>query len=353
MTPMTEYPEIVLQRAVTYTLANPATIWHSADGIPFQVLSPGFIAYHGGPDFRSIALLIQGDILIGNAEFHRKSSEWFFHKHDDNPQFDSIILHIVIENDKPVTTIPHTLILDETLLRKYLRVEPNEHDLSTADAMGEIQHFALLRLMRKAAEITESIKNYGIETGIRKAVELFLHSFEKKRRRPCYTVEQIEKIGQDFVSGTSLQHIIHYEQNNESITDIFRTFLAHKFSIEGQHLRREIFLNCLFPIAVALSPKNRRMEAFTWFWSMTSLQTYGILTRQFPHISQEYLWQQQGMLEYRRMNGQRGNISAEALQVYGFEKLFDFFKDAGTVLHDSPLEKNADYDIAEDIIDIE
>lgn len=353
MTPMTEYPEIVLQRAVTYTLANPATIWHSADGIPFQVLSPGFIAYHGGPDFRSIALLIQGDILIGNAEFHRKSSEWFFHKHDDNPQFDSIILHIVIENDKPVTTIPHTLILDETLLRKYLRVEPNEHDLSTADAMGEIQHFALLRLMRKAAEITESIKNYGIETGIRKAVELFLHSFEKKRRRPCYTVEQIEKIGQDFVLNSSLQYIIQYEQNNESIIDIFRTFLTHKFSIEGQHLRREIFLNCLFPIAVALSPKNRRMEAFTWFWSMTSLQTYGILTRQFPHISQEYLWQQQGMLEYRRMNGQRGNISAEALQVYGFEKLFDFFKDAGTVLHDSPLEKNADYDIAEDIIDIE
>lgn len=108
-----------------------------------------------------MALLIQGDILIGNAEFHRKSSEWFFHKHDDNPQFASTILHIVIENDKPVTTIPHTLLLDETLIRQYLRVEPKEHDLSTIDALGEIQHFALLRLMRKAAEITESIRNYG------------------------------------------------------------------------------------------------------------------------------------------------------------------------------------------------
>lgn len=49
MTPLTEYPEIVLQRAVTYALANPATIWYSTDGIPFQVLSPGFIAHHGGP----------------------------------------------------------------------------------------------------------------------------------------------------------------------------------------------------------------------------------------------------------------------------------------------------------------
>lgn len=94
------------------------------------------------------------------------------------------------------------------------------------------------------------------------------------------------------------------------------------------------------------------MEAFTWFWSITSLQTYGVLTRQFPHISQEYLWQQQGMLEYRRMNGHRGNISAEALQVYGFEKEIHFFKDAGTVVLFF-LEKNADYDIAEDIIDIE
>lgn len=352
-TPLAEYPEIVLQRAVGYALSHPATVWYSTDGTPFQVLSPGFISYSGGPDFRSMALLIQGDILIGNGEFHRKSSEWFVHKHDDNPQFSSTILHIVIENDKPVSSIPHTLILDEEIIRQYLRNDSKEQDMSGIDTLGEIQHFALVRLMRKAAEVTECTRNYGIETGIRTIVENFLHSFEKKRRRPCYTAEQIEKIGHDFVNDIFLQNIIDYSQNNKNMTDIFRSFLSHKFSIEGPHLRREIFLNCLFPIAIALSPKQRRMEAFTWFWSMNSLQSYGILSRQFPHISQEYLWQQQGMLEYRRMNGHRGNISAEALQVYGFEKLFDFFKDAGTIIYDSPLEKNADYDIAEDIIDIE
>lgn len=349
-----EIPEIRLQYAVRRILSQPATVWYTVAGKSFQVLSPGFIASHAdGPDFRAMALLIDGEIYIGQGEFHRKSSDWYLHHHDDNPRFSSTILHIVINNDKPVESIPHTLIIDETMIREYLYEKSEKNDSAIVDTLGEIQHFALIRLMRKAAEVTQYVQLYGMEQGVRKTVEEFLHSFEKKRRRPCYTPLQIETIGYDFLKSDSLRYILDNHSMTPSIPEIFSSFLHHKFSIEGEHLRREIFLNCLFPLSVALLSKERRMGAFTWFWSIKSLQAYGVLSRQFPHISQEYLWQQQGMLEYRRMNGERGNMSAEALYLYGFDKVFDFFKDAGTLVNDNPLELTADYDIAEDIIDLE
>lgn len=347
-------PEITLQYAVRRIISQPATVWYTVEGKSFQVLSPGFIASQAeGPDFRAMALLIDGEIYIGQGEFHRKSSDWHLHHHDDNPRFTSTILHIVVNNDKPVASIPHTLVIEEEKIREFLQRQQEENDPAIIDTLAEIQHFALIRLMRKAAEVTQYVQQYGLEQGVRKTVEEFLHSFEKKRRRPCYTSNQIEKIGYDFLKCASLQALLDNHSITPSIPEIFSSFLHDKFSIEGEHLRREIFLNCLFPLAIALSSKQRRMGAFTWFWSIKSLQTYGILLRQFPHISQEYLWQQQGMLEYRRMNGERGNMSAEALYIYGFDKVFDFFKDAGTLINDNPLGLTADYDIAEDIIDLE
>jgi len=345
-------PETLLQKAVWKCLSEPSRVWQTVQGIRIQVLSPGRISLFGGPDFQSFAILANGDILIGSAEYHRKSSDWILHKHADNKEFNSTILHIVSENDKDIDEIPYTIIVHEDEIKKNLAGNSDASIDNSAESLMEIQYFALLRLMRKSAEAKKNIEKLGTISGIKECVHFFLESFEKKRRRPLYTNEQIRNIGEDFIHSGIVCELLT-ANSNPDIIEKFSEFINNRFSVEGDHLRREIFLNCLYPLCISFLSQEKRSEAFSWFWSVHALHPYGILKRQFPTIPQEFLWQQQGMLEYRRMHGERGNISSEALQIYGFDKVFSFFRDATeTIVDDIPL-RNADYDIAEDLIEIE
>lgn len=345
-------PETLLQKAVWKCLTEPSRVWQTVQGTYIQILSPGRISLFGGPDFQSVAILAQGDIIIGAAEYHRKSSDWILHKHSHNEEFASTILHIVSENDKDIQEIPYTIIVNEEEIRKKLGNNSSVSIDNSAESLVEIQYFALLRLMRKSAEAKRNIEKFGKENGIRECLHYFMESFEKKRRRPVYTTEQIQEIGESFLRSESVCAILNTDSDGE-IVEKFGEFLEKRFSVEGAHLRREIFLNCLYPLSISFLSQEKRSEAFSWFWSVHALHPYGILKRQFPTIPQEFLWQQQGMLEYRRMHGERGNISSEALQVYGFDKVFSFFRDATeSIVDDIPL-RNADYDIVDDLIDLE
>lgn len=346
-------PEKTIQQAIRRCLSDPTRLWNTIRNETIQILAPGRIALHGGPDFQSIALLHNGEIHIGNAEYHRKSSDWLAHNHDANTNFDSTILHIVSEYDQDIKKSFYTVIIAEEEIAEALnRLRVKEKDEAEFETLSEIQYFALLRLMRKSTEVKNIIEKADLQRGIAEIAKTFLTTFENKRRRPLYSPEQIHNIGNDFVNSSILQRIFDTEKNS-SMKSNFDDFLRTKFSTEGEHLRREIFLNCLFPLTIAMTNDDKRMEAFSWFWSVKALHPYGILSRQFPTIPQDFLWQQQGMLEYRRTHGERGNLASEALHTYGFGRTFSFFKDASANIIDDISLSNADYDIAEDIIDIE
>ena len=70
----------------------------TADGKSLRVLHPGFISAEGGPDFRG-AVLQFGDEkpVAGDVEIDLQSSGWHAHGHDQNPNFKSVILHVLWE----------------------------------------------------------------------------------------------------------------------------------------------------------------------------------------------------------------------------------------------------------------
>ncbi|WP_152287967.1 DUF2851 family protein [Flavicella marina] len=74
----------------------------TTDGVFVQVLKPGYYNQQSGPDFFNARILIGEQEWAGNIEIHRKSSDWYAHKHEIDPNYDAVILHVVWEYDVPV-----------------------------------------------------------------------------------------------------------------------------------------------------------------------------------------------------------------------------------------------------------
>ena len=60
---------------------------------------PGRWNTDSGPDFKDAILQINGKILKGDVEIDLTSYNWKSHSHNENPEFNSVLLHIVYENN--------------------------------------------------------------------------------------------------------------------------------------------------------------------------------------------------------------------------------------------------------------
>jgi hypothetical protein len=57
---------------------------------------------HAGPDFLNAKLQIGETVWAGNVEMHLRSSDWRLHQHSSDPAYESVILHVVFEEDEGV-----------------------------------------------------------------------------------------------------------------------------------------------------------------------------------------------------------------------------------------------------------
>lgn len=67
-----------------------------------KVLHPGFLNKGSGPDFSDARIQIDAFTWFGSVEIHAKSSEWDEHKHQFDPAYNNVILHVVVDHDKEV-----------------------------------------------------------------------------------------------------------------------------------------------------------------------------------------------------------------------------------------------------------
>ena len=163
-----------------------------------EILKSGILNTNSGPDFLNGKLRINGQTWAGNIEIHIKSSDWYLHKHEEDTNYDAVILHVVwqhdaevfMKNNIPIPTLELQDYVDENLLNEYqnlfskqLRWIPCENQISTIDTFvitNWLERLYFERLEQKSNLIKELLiasnndfeavlfqllaKNFGLKT---------------------------------------------------------------------------------------------------------------------------------------------------------------------------------------------
>ncbi len=72
------------------------------EGKLIELHSPGVLNTNEGPDFSNAKISIDGQVWIGNVEIHLKASDWFKHHHNEDKNYNNVILHVVYDFDMEV-----------------------------------------------------------------------------------------------------------------------------------------------------------------------------------------------------------------------------------------------------------
>lgn len=317
--------EEVLHRAVHRWMSDPSRIRATVSGRRIQILSPGRYNVHSGPDFVNAAVLLDSVVITGAIEFDKRRSYWKGHQHSLRQEYRQVILHLVLDCDAEGADLPEAAIIPASELEACMEMPDKEAD---PVPLEEVQSYALLRLLRMSTEHLEYYRRRSVQEGFALSVRSFLERYARRRRRPAYRAEQLEQIFARAAVSEHAQFLIALSRR--AVLNVAKELVElsmRPIGGEGRHLRMEIITNCVVPSACVLASDDDRIGVFTWYWSSPALYRYGILSRQFPAMPQQFVWQQQGMLEMLRQPTAPPSLG-EAFRQYGAVVALDFYRAA-------------------------
>ncbi|NLJ13665.1 MAG: DUF2851 family protein [Ignavibacteria bacterium] len=327
-----KYNEIILQKAIETFFQNNTQQFTTTNGKKLQIISIGDFNPDFGPDFRNSCIYIDNEIKIGDVEFHKKSSEWIKHNHHTNPNYNKVILHIILQNDIELTEKIKvkfdTLLLDEKALWNEL------HKPNTSIKSNEItqREFALLRLLKKTIETYYLLKNNSIEEVLSVNTNSFLSRyFHRRRRYNLYNLEEIQNLTKNIASSNFSYFLTNIYSNKINLSqDEISKLLAKSILNEGKHLRTELFVNVVLPISFCIANNSQKENILDWYWNAKTVCKYTSLYKFFPEETQTYIWQQQALIEILKTNQHKINND----EIYRNE--FNFLKNIRMANLNSP-----------------
>lgn len=277
-------------------------------GNMIHILNPGRLNPYPGPDFLDMALLINGELHIGKGEFHKHASDWFAHKHHMDKRYDDVLIHIICVQDIDHSIGKETIIIpyEDIIAVQVHRNNPSLHSLD------DLQDYAYRRLMRRCNEVYELSQAMMDPTQVLSAMcMIFLRKRTSQRKRYQKKDEDMHGITHMFMHASFIRAIL---QGADIPMDILQIDRQSRNGISA-HLFVEIFINAFYPFLLMQNQANREKH-IVWYWSQRSLLQYQSLKRKFPDIPQQYMWQQQGILEFMRNEYAGGNVCGEYLPAY-------------------------------------
>lgn len=145
------------------------------EGNPVEILNFGKWNKDAGPDFLDAKIKINGLVLAGNIELHVRSSDWIFHHHSQDPNYQNIILHVVFQHDIEINELTEKSVpalelknhIDENVVWKYEKLIDGNQFIACENIFDKDKiplHFhernILKKLDEKATELEQSLARY-------------------------------------------------------------------------------------------------------------------------------------------------------------------------------------------------
>jgi hypothetical protein len=139
-------------------------------GESIEILNTGNLNTNQGPDFLFAKIKIDEILWVGHVEIHVKSSDWNMHQHEDDPNYQNTILHVVWIHDKEINwsgrIIPSIELKDwihPDLLSNYEVLMNNQQRIPCQHLLGNISQLVKSTqiermMMERMEEKTEKCK---------------------------------------------------------------------------------------------------------------------------------------------------------------------------------------------------
>lgn len=119
---------------------------HSTDGELLEIIDVGKLNTDAGPDFFNAKIRIGDTIWAGNVEIHTLASDWQKHQHQNDKNYDNIILHVVKtadtvirrSNGEPIPQLE--LTYSQLIENKYNQLINEQKWIPCADKFNEVHH---------------------------------------------------------------------------------------------------------------------------------------------------------------------------------------------------------------------
>ncbi len=139
-------------------------------GESLKILETGKYNPNEGADFENAIIAFEGKHRKGYVEMHLKTSDWIKHKHNQNAKYESIILHVVWENDLkelqevPLPTLELKDRVNPKLLQNYRQLIASKNFIPCENLFTKVENIFVLstwdkvlvqRLERKSEKIEQ------------------------------------------------------------------------------------------------------------------------------------------------------------------------------------------------------
>lgn len=180
-------------------------------GQTIEVKDPGRWNLLCGPDFKEARLLMDGQPVVGDVEVHLSSSDWYAHQHELNPEFNRVVLHVVLYTDRegaaPIKTLsgvePPMLVL-MPLLERDLEAS------ATDDALLEMEKVEALEWVDTYLEMPVSERHAVVH-------ERAQQRWEQKVQ---FAAKRLESAGWDEACHQLCLEVLGYSRNRAPMSQI-------------------------------------------------------------------------------------------------------------------------------------
>ena len=147
----------------------PLSELRTTDGRSVEVIDPGLLNMHAGPDFFNAKVRIDGVMWVGNVEIHERSADWFLHGHDTDAAYNNVVLHVAAVVDVDVVTergdhlpqvqlaVPQQVLSNYRRLLAFDRYPPCREAVLPLDAIKKRSWLSAL-VAERLNEKTEAIR---------------------------------------------------------------------------------------------------------------------------------------------------------------------------------------------------